>query len=361
MHEINVAIVGCGFVANGHLKAWRKVRQARAVAVCDLNEKTARMTAKLWKIPDYYTAFSKLTEHGNIDLVDICTPPQTHASLAIQAMKTGFHVLLEKPMTMTVRDAGEIVDCQKTTGMKVGVIHNWLFEPPVLEADSLVKKGCLGEVINVDVEALSTKDDSMAANEHHWSHSLPGGRFSEMLAHPIYLIRHFLGEVEIGDVQVSKIGEYAWMKSDEFCATFKIGNKLGRAYASFNAPREAIFISLYGREAILKLDIINATVIILPRRETSRFSKGFDSIRQSTQLIKSTAKNVAKITFRRWLSGHEMYINLFSQNLINDSEPRVTVEDGYKVVKVLEEICERIEMTEKKASKNRSKASKDFS
>jgi len=353
MRGINVALVGCGFVANGHLKAWRKVREARVVAVCDLNETMAKSTAERWRIPRHYTSFSELMDQKNINLVDICTPPQTHASLAVQAMKAGFNVLLEKPMTMTVKDAEEIVKCQKTTGMKAGVIHNWLFEPPVLEADSLVKKRFLGEIITAEVEALSTKDDSMAANEHHWCHSLSGGRFSEMLAHPIYLLRHFLGEVEVGDVHVSKIGEYAWMKSDEFCGTlfcgtFKVGNKLGRAYASFNAPREAIFINLYGKEAIIKLDIINATVNFLPRRKTSRFNKASDSLRQATQLMKSTAKNAAKIASGRWLSGHEMCIKLFAQSLISDNEPPVTVEDGCVVVKTLEEICERIEAAEKK-------------
>jgi len=348
MREINVALVGCGFVANGHLKAWRKVREARVVAVCDLNETMAKSTAERWRIPRHYTSFSELMDQKNINLVDICTPPQTHASLAVQAMKAGFNVLLEKPMTMTVKDAEEIVKCQKTTGMKAGVIHNWLFEPPVLEADSLVKKRFLGEIITAEVEALSTKDDSMAANEHHWCHSLSGGRFSEMLAHPIYLLRHFLGEVEVGDVHVSKIGEYAWMKSDEFCGTFKVGNKLGRAYASFNAPREAIFINLYGKEAIIKLDIINATVNFLPRRKTSRFNKASDSLRQAAQLMKSTAKNAAKIASGRWLSGHEMCIKLFAQSLISDNEPPVTVKDGCVVVKTLEEICERIEAAEKK-------------
>jgi len=347
MREINVALVGCGFVANDHLKAWRKIREARVVAVCDLNETMAKSTAKRWKIPRHYTSFSELMGQRTIDLVDICTPPQTHASLAVQAMKAGFNVLLEKPMTMTVKDAEEIVKCQKSTGMKAGVIHNWLFELPVLEADSLVEKGFLGELVNAEVEALSPKDDSMSANEHHWCHSLPGGRFSEMLAHPIYLLRHFLGEVEVGDVYVSKVGDYAWMKSDEFYATFRVGNKLGRAYASFNAPRDAIFINLYGKEAILKLDIINATINFLPRRKTSRFNKGSDSLRQATQLIKSTAKNAAKIAFGRWLSGHEMCIKLFAYSLLSDSEPPVTVEDGLTVVKTLEKMCDMIEKAEK--------------
>ena len=346
MGDINVAIIGCGFVANDHLKGWKKVRQAQVVAVCDLNETLAVNTAKLWKVPDYYTSISELIESSDIDLVDICTPPHTHASLAVQAMKAGFNVLLEKPMTMTVRDAEKIVNCQKTTGLKVGVIHNWLFEPPVIEATSLVEKGYLGKVFNVEIEILYPRDELMAANRHHWCHKFAGGRFSEMLAHPIYLIRHFLGEVRIGCVYVSKMGDYEWMKSDELFAAFNVGKKLGKAYTSFNAPRYAIFVSLYGTEAILRLDIINATTNILPRRETSRFNKGFDSLRQATHLINSTLKNTAKITFGRWLSGHDMYIKLFAQGIFDDSEPPVTVKDGYFTVKALEETCERIEKAE---------------
>jgi len=287
-------------------------------------------------------------ERSNIDLVDICTPPQTHAPLAVQAMGKGHSVLIEKPMTMTTKDAEEIVKCQEITGMKVGIIHNWLFEPPVLEAISLVEKGFLGEITNVNIETLSTKYDSMASNEHHWCHSLPGGRFSEMLAHPIYLARHFLGQVEIGAVQVSKIGGYAWMKSDELCTTLKVGNKFGRVYASFNAPRDAIFINLYGIDATLKLDIINATMNILPKRNANRFSKVCDSFGQATQLIKATSKNIVKVASRKWLSGLEMCVKVFAKSLLGNGKIPVTVKDGYAVVKSLEEICNLIEMAEKK-------------
>jgi len=351
MREINVAVVGCGYVANDHLEAWRKVHSAGVVAVSDLNETLAKSTAEIWRIPNYYKSLSELIELGNIDLIDICTPPQTHASLAVQAMKAGINVMIEKPMTMTLKDAEEIVRCQKTTGVKAGVIHNWLFEPPVVEADHLVKRGRIGEVFNMEIAALSSKEDSMAANEHHWCHSLSGGRFSEMLAHPIYLVRHFMGEVEVGDVQVSKIGEYPWMKSDELCATFEIGNKFGRAYVSFNAPRDAIFVNLYGKEALLRLEIVNATLNILPRRKKGRFSKGADSFRQAAQLMKSTLKNVAQVTLGHWSSGHALYIQLFAESLVNDTEPPVTVEEGLRVVKTLEELCGIIRKAEKSRRK----------
>jgi predicted dehydrogenase len=347
MREINVAIVGCGYVANGHLEAWHKVHQAQVVAVSDLNENLAKSTAETWKVPRYYTTLSNLLARCKVDLVDICTPPQAHATLAVEAMKAGVNVLIEKPMTMTVKDAEKIVECQKATEVKAGVIHNWLFDDPVLQADAMIKKGKLGEIFNIEIEALNTKYDAMTANERHWCHKLPGGRFSEMLAHPIYLMRHFLGDVEVCEVQVSKIGDYPWMKYDELCATFKAGNKLGRAYASFNSSRDAIFINIYGREGILKLELINSTVSFLPKREATRLGKGFDSLRQATQLVKSTTANMFKVASGRWRSGHDTYIKLFAESLINDQKPPVTVEEGLEVVKLLEKMCDMIEKAEK--------------
>jgi predicted dehydrogenase len=340
---INVGIVGCGFVANGHLEAWRKFRQAQVVAVSDLNENLAKSTARAWKVPKYYSTLSDLLAQCKVNLVDICTPPQVHVALAVEAMKAGVNVLIEKPMAMTTKDAEEIVNCQKATGVKAGTIHNWLFDDPVLQADAIIKNGKLGEILDVEVEALNTKHDSMAANERHWCHKLPGGRFSEMLAHPIYLMRHLLGDVEVCEVEVSKIGDYYWMKYDELCATFKVGHKLGRAYASFNSSRDAVFINMYGTEGILKLELINSTVSFLPKREATRLGKGFDSLRQATQLLKSTTANMFKVASGRWRSGHETYIKLFAESLINNSKPPVTVEDGLEVVKTLEKMCSMIE------------------
>jgi len=348
MCGLNVAVVGCGFVANDHLSAWKKTKLGRVMAICDLNEALAKRMAEIWRIPKYYTSISDLIENNHLDVIDICTPPQTHASQAVQAMKAGFHVLLEKPMTMTVKDAEGIVKCEETSGMKAGVVHNWLFEPPIIRATKMVGEKRIDEVISLDIEVLSTKYDSMAMNQNHWCHKLPGGRFSEMLAHPIYLCRHFLGdEIEVLDVNVSKVGDYAWMKSDELCATFHVGNKFGRVYASFNSPRDAILLRLYGRTAILELDIINATIAVLSRRERKRLRKGLDSFSHAAQLIKSTLGNMARVSVGKWSSGHETCIRLFAKGLLSDDKLPVSAEDGLITIKSLEQMCKRIEDEER--------------
>lgn len=342
MKEINVAIIGCGFVSNMHLEVWRRIPYARVLGICDTNREALENTARNWKISSKFTSVSALKNCREIDLWDICTPPQTHSLIAVQALRAGFDVLIEKPLAMTTKDAEKIIACQRTTNKKVGIIHNWLFEPPVIKARTLVEQGKIGKIRNAQVDILHPKNEEMAANELHWVHKLPGGRLSENLAHPIYLLRHFLGDIKLENVAVSKTGDYPWMKYDELHATFRAGEKFGGTYQSFNSPRYAIFINLFGEEGIIKLDVINATLNVLPRLQTNRFNKGIDSIRQAYQLVRSTVDNASKILSGRWYSGHEMYMRLFAERLTKNGELPVTIQEGYEVVKVLEDVCTRI-------------------
>jgi len=343
MTEINVAIVGCGAVANSHFAAWRRIPYAKIKAVCDSNNEAAEKAARNWRVPLKFNSVFEMIDSKVITLWDICTPIQTHKDLAIQAMKNGFDVLIEKPLTITSKEAKEIVECQNTTGKKAGVIHNWLFEPPILKARAVVEHGDLGEIISAQIDVLHTKDEPMTANQNHWSHKLPGGRLSEMLIHPIYLLRYFVGGIDLASVEVSKIGEYPWMKYDELFATFKADEKLAGTYVSFSAPRNSIYVNLFGRRGIIRLDIINATVNVLPSVSISRFNKVLDSTRQAIQLSASTLENALKVLTKQWFDGHEMCIRLFAESIVEEKEPPVPVQEGYEVVKVLEDMYLRIE------------------
>ena len=140
MKNTKVAIIGCGEVTNGHLSAWKKINSAKVVAVSDLNLDLAKATAKRWGIEKSFANLSDLIGQTQVDIVDICTPPHTHASIAIEAMDSGANVLIEKPMTARIEDAEAIVSHQKnlSSPVKVGIVHNWLFERVVLQAQALV-------------------------------------------------------------------------------------------------------------------------------------------------------------------------------------------------------------------------------
>lgn len=349
LKTLNVGVIGCGWVSNGHLGAWKKVKNARVISVCDLYEDAARSIAKKWKVDEYYLDYGELLDKSDVDVVDICTPPSTHRNFMIQALKNDVHAITEKPMTMTVQEAQDIVKAKDDSGKKACVIHNWLFEPTIRKAISMVDKGVLGEILNIEVEALNTKFDPMVTNAEHWCHKLVGGRISEMASHPIYLVRHFLGpDISIESVQTSKVGDYPWMKSDEFISVLRVGDKLGRAYTSFNSPRDTVFVNIYGKKAYLHAEIITSTLTVYPRRENERYSKGMDSLKQAGQIFSSTINNVARIATRTWDSGVDTIIKMFAESIFKDESPPVTVEEGLETTKILEEMALLIDETEKK-------------
>ena len=85
--SLKVGLVGCGEVANwAHLPSLKKVKRAEVVAVCDVAEKVAASTTQRFHIRQYYTDFSQMLAREKLDIMDICTPPDTHAAIAIPAI-----------------------------------------------------------------------------------------------------------------------------------------------------------------------------------------------------------------------------------------------------------------------------------
>src|SRR5437016_14634984 len=109
--RLNVAIVGCGLVAKArHIPALRRLgNKVRIAALCDQNRTLATETAKLFHVSRTYTSLTQLLDNERIDVVDLCVPPGVHASLAIEALNHGCHVLMEKPMALSVNDCDELI------------------------------------------------------------------------------------------------------------------------------------------------------------------------------------------------------------------------------------------------------------
>jgi predicted dehydrogenase len=341
--KLNVAVVGCGYVAHYHAEAWHRVPHAQILAACDTDIEKARLFSHQWGIPSVYSSFDDLLKEEEVSVIDICTPPQTHLTLSIKAMKEGKHVLIEKPLTMTMKEAQEIIH-QKPPGIKAGVVYNLLFEPPILKLISIIKKGCIGQVYNARIDMLHTKQDPMLTNEKHWCHRLPGGRFGEMLPHPIYLLRYLLGnDLEVKNVEAYKLSSYPWIRNDELHVLLGSRGKLGRIYVSFNSPREAIYITIIGDKGIIEAEVITGTIVKLNHfHKPSRYDKGKSIIKQVNQMMSSLITNAAKVVFHQWITGHQGYIRSFAESLMSGKDPPIPVEETLKDVEILEEICRKL-------------------
>jgi predicted dehydrogenase len=339
-----LAMAGCGAIAKEHLKVLSKIDTIKLVALCDIDEKTVVRTAKEWNVNRWYTNFSEMLKNEDVSIVSILTPPQVHASMAIEAIKRGTNVLLEKPLTMTTGEAELILEALRDTPVKLTLNYNALLNDTMMKALAIIRESEIGQILGAEVRMLHTKNDPMASDERHWCHKLPGGRFGEMLAHPVYLLQSIIGDrMSIEKIFADKRGSYDWMRYDELYAMLHGNNGTGQIYVSFNAPRPAYLIDIYGTQRVLNIDLMNQTLIVLGSRRLSKTGSAMDNLNKSGELFFQTLQNASRYLFRE--SGQGALTRAYT-SLLDSIEGRkqlvVTPEMAYNTVKVVEEMCKTI-------------------
>jgi predicted dehydrogenase len=195
----HVGIVGCGLISEAHIKAWKKTPGFAVRGVLDTNAEQARKRAGEYQIETVYDRLDQLI--AECDVVDVCTPPQSHAAIALQAVAGGRHLVMEKPVVTDVADWEKLAASVKDAGTKLAVIHNAKFLRSIQTAKQWIREGRIGDVIRVHREFLTHASvDRMLVGEGHWSHKLPGGRWFETLPHELYLTHWFAGPLELASV-----------------------------------------------------------------------------------------------------------------------------------------------------------------
>jgi predicted dehydrogenase len=152
------AFIGFGNVAaNGHLPGWRARDDARIVAATDAA--AARCEAFLAACPEgrQHATVDDLLAREELDFVDICAPPGSHAALIERALQAGVHVLSEKPLVTRVEDAGRVAAVAKRAGRILHTVHNWLHAPICRKISTLIDEGAIGAVRSVRWRTLRTK------------------------------------------------------------------------------------------------------------------------------------------------------------------------------------------------------------
>jgi len=104
MEKLKFAIIGCGRIAQRHAEHINRL--AELSAVCDIEKEKADALGKKYSANVYYDIDTLLDNEADVDVISICTPNGLHAEQTIKSLKKGFHVLCEKPMALSVYDAG---------------------------------------------------------------------------------------------------------------------------------------------------------------------------------------------------------------------------------------------------------------
>ena len=154
---VKIGIIGCGGIANGkHMPSLKKIKNVQMVAFCDIIEERAVKAAEEYGVEGakVYTDYKELLKDRDIEVVHVCTPNRSHAFISIDAMEAGKHVMCEKPMAKTYKEAKEMLDASERTGMKLTIGYQSRWRADSLYLKKMCEDGELGEIYYGNAIAL---------------------------------------------------------------------------------------------------------------------------------------------------------------------------------------------------------------
>ena len=159
--QLRIALIGCGFMGRAHSNAYRKVSNFFDLeynpvlkAICARNADNAAAFAKKWGYESVETDWRRVLERDDIDAVDICTPNNTHAEIAIAAAKAGKMILCEKPLSMDGPEGVTMVKAVEKAKVPNMVWYNYRRVPAVTMAKQLIEEGRLGKIFHYRAKFL---------------------------------------------------------------------------------------------------------------------------------------------------------------------------------------------------------------
>ncbi|MEZ4362732.1 MAG: Gfo/Idh/MocA family oxidoreductase [Kofleriaceae bacterium] len=340
MNKHRVGIIGCGKISSAHLKAWRRIAGFSVGGVFDVNRALAEERAKEFSVDRVFGTLDELL--AECDVVDVCTPPQTHAAISRQVLTAGRHLLIEKPVVTEVADWDSLVELVKRSPGKLAVIHNLKFAQSVRTAKQWVDQGRIGDVLRIQREFLtSPSTDRMLVGDGHWSHKLPGGRWFETLPHELYLTHWFAGPLAFESVSIAHTAKAPpGAPADEVTAVLRGDTTLATVHFSANCEQNRRIFTVQGSHGQIVVDILSdlATITTIHDAKWKR-AMGMELLGAGQTLLRAIPDRSRYALERvRGASPHSRAIDAFAREVLGQGEPATPFEEIDYVVRN----CDRI-------------------
>lgn len=195
--KVNFAVAGCGVISRFHLNAIRAIEDAALCGVYDAVPASAQAAAAEYGT-QAYPDYEALLADRAVDAVCICTPSHLHAPLALQAIAAGKHVLVEKPVALTLEDCDAISQAARRAGVRVGVISQLRYAPAIARVRHALEDGLLGRLTRCDLYMKYYRPQSYY-DSGAWRGTLAmdgGGALMNQGIHGVDLVRYLMGPAD---------------------------------------------------------------------------------------------------------------------------------------------------------------------
>ncbi|MEI7677259.1 MAG: Gfo/Idh/MocA family oxidoreductase [Bacteroidales bacterium] len=200
MAKVRFGVVGCGHIGKRHAEMILRNEGASLVAMCDvlpLNE--LHLDLIQTEFFNQYAEFIQFLKKGSTDtapVVCICTPNGLHASLAIEAIEAGCHVVIEKPMALSEKEATLIMDTANRCKRQVFCVMQNRYSPPSIWLKELVESGILGKLFLVQINCYWNRDERYyLPTSWHGNRELDGGTLFTQFSHFVDILYWLFGDI----------------------------------------------------------------------------------------------------------------------------------------------------------------------
>ena len=195
---LNIALVGCGRIAKRHaeLLGLQQIRGARLTAVCDIVRSKAERIGTEFKVP-YFTDMHEMMREAEVDVVVVLTESGRHAEHVIELGRYGKHIVVEKPMALTLDDADAMIRSCDRAGVKLFVVKQNRFNVPVIKAREALEAGRFGKLVLGTVRVRWCRTQAYY-DQDAWrgTWAMDGGVLSNQASHHVDLLEWMMGEVD---------------------------------------------------------------------------------------------------------------------------------------------------------------------
>jgi predicted dehydrogenase len=270
------AFIGFGNVAaKGHLPGWQSCDDVRIVAATDAL--ATRRDAFLEACPDarWHGSVDELLSGEQLDFVDICTPPGSHADLIERALQSGLHVLCEKPLVIRLPDAQAIAVASASAGRIVHTVHNWLKAPICLKISALIADGAIGRVRSTRWQTLRTQPAAAVVPEGgtNWRADpaiAGGGILFDHGWHALYCVVRWAGVPRGLAATLEKRRFREWPLEDTATVALDLASGTGHIHLTWAAEQRANTIEIDGEQGNIR--VANDTVVLETRAGEQHWS-----------------------------------------------------------------------------------------
>lgn len=321
--KARAAVIGVGIMGRQHARVYSQIEGVDLVAVADIDEQIAQRIAGEYGV-QYYTDHLRMLEEEKPDLVSLAVPTNLHHQLALDVIRKGRNLLIEKPIAFSVCEAEEIIGAAREQGIKLTIGHVERFNPAVQALRQYLESGDLGDIVSIVARRVGmfpprVKDANVIV---------------DLAIHDIDIINFLLGGIP-SEVYVT--AGYALL-SDRFDHAelfLKYGEVGCFVQANWITPVKIRLLSVTGTRAHAEVNYITQQLVIC-QRHTKR---DFDGFRDLLAQVGAPLPKVVSVVCQEPL---RLELEAFLAAVQGERPIEVTGEDGLRALRIAEQAMEQL-------------------